>query len=468
MPEIVWTLPEDQQLVGTLSQTILNASDLTGVAEVVAGATGTKIATTSLSAAPLGSLTLALAIRPSGTVAPPPVDPGLPTNVVTIGTQTHSLDGVNPGSGGGTGGDAQYPGYRGPNQLVYYSNPTVTTTATNQYGVEVVVVTATNVVESVNDRQASADPTGTTIASGRYVLSGHGTARDWLLTNATVGATISFTGTPNPDPTPSPTPAPTPGSGYPVKAISLYKMIWSNSESAPMGSFPSACNVVRLAFAQNSPPSRTGDGPEGRSALMSGLATWRAAGKKVQISVGGAGGAVNTSARSTFLSGIASIKSDLESGGAGLDGLDWDIEASGMNQSDVLYISTQLKALYGANFAITFAPNGGNVSQYLPTAVACNNAGALDEYGQQFYDAPVSLSAAMGRISQAIGAGIPQSKISVGMMIQNDANHWTNQQCRDYMASIRQTYPAITKTYLWWAARTGTAQWASDMAAVIG
>jgi hypothetical protein len=467
MPDIVWTLPGGQQIVGSLTQTIVNASDIVGVQEVTAGATGTRTATSSLSATPLGSLTLSLAIRPSGGIAPPPVDPGLPPSTVSVGTQSFPLSGVNPGSSGGTGGDTAYPGYRGTNQLVEYINPTVTTTITNQWGVEVIIVAATGVVESVNDRVPAADATGTTIASGRYVLSGHGTARDWLLTNATVGATISFTGVVNPDPTPDPTPTPVTGA-YPVKAIGLYVMRWP-SNGPDISTIPAGVNNIRLAFAQNSPPSMVGWGSQGQSSCVSQLATRRAAGTRVIVSIGGQGGAISTVSRATFMQGIATIKGQLEaSSGGGLDGIDWDIEASSLSLADVVWISSQCKALYGANFAITFVPNGGNVTQYLPAAVACHQAGALDEYGQQFYDAPVSLSAAMGRISQAIGAGIPQSKMSVGMMIDSDSNHWTNAQCRGYMASIRQTYPGIVKAYLWEAQRAGTALWVSDMQAVIG
>lgn len=261
-----------------------------------------------------------------------------------------------------------------------------------------------------------------------------------------------------------PPPPPTPTTTYPAKEIAVYKMMWSVN-GPRLIDIPSQCNVVRIAFAQGQPPSLVGWGNQGQASFLADMTTMRARGVKFVVSVGGSGGAVSTSDRALFLSGIASIRSAM---GGVLDGLDWDIEASSMNLSDVVYISTQLKSTYGSNFAITFVPNGGNVSQYLPAAVACHNAGALDSYGQQFYDAVVSVDAAAGRIQEALNAGIPISKMAVGMMIGSTSNYWTNAQCRANMITLRSRFPGLQRAYLWEAARAGTALWASDMQSVIG
>jgi hypothetical protein len=261
-----------------------------------------------------------------------------------------------------------------------------------------------------------------------------------------------------------PPPPPVPSTTYPAKEIAVYKMMWSVN-GPRLADISPAVNVVRLAFAQGQPPALVGWGNQGQASFLADMAVMRARGVKFVISVGGSGGAVSTSDRATFLAGIANIRSAM---GGVLDGLDWDIEASALNQSDVVYISTQLKSIYGSNFAITFVPNGGNVSTYLPAAVACHQAGALDSYGQQFYDAVVSVDAAAGRIQEAINAGIPVSKMSVGMMIGTSSIYWTNAVCRANMITLRSRFPGLQRAYLWEAARAGTAQWATDMASVIG
>lgn len=468
MPEITWTLPTGHQAATPAAQTVSNGSDLTAVKEVASGATGVTTVTTNLSAAPLGSLRMSCAIRPKsdtpGGGDPTPTDPPVNANFkyAKINGVTFPISGINPGSTGGTGGDTNYPGGRGPNQLILYTNTPVATTVTNEWGCEV-PFGADLVIDAVNDRQPTASGTGTSVPASGYCLSGHGTARDFLVSNAVVGQSVTLLTDADPNPTPGGDPTPVTGA-YPVRAISVYKMCWSTN-GPNVSSIPSGCNVIRLAFGQGSPPGLVGYGSEGSTSFKAGVASKAAAGVRIILSLGGQGGAINTSNRTAFMQGVANVYNDLS---GNLHGIDWDIEASSLNRADVLWISQQVKATYGANFAVTFVPNGGNVSQYLPAAVDCYRAGVLDEYGQQFYDAPVSLSAAKGRINEAIGAGIPESKISVGMMIANDANHWTNDQCRTYMASIRADHPGITKAYLWEASRSGTSQWITDMQAVIG
>ena len=111
--------------------------------------------------------------------APPIGDP----NTAKIGSNTYPLVGTNVA--------------RGVSELVRYTRTSSqTVTPTNQYGVEVVISLSTNQVISVNDRNTTGSTTGTTIAAGTYVLSGHGVgngyAGQWLLDNATVGATVQL------------------------------------------------------------------------------------------------------------------------------------------------------------------------------------------------------------------------------------------------------------------------------------
>jgi hypothetical protein len=250
---------------------------------------------------------------------------------------------------------------------------------------------------------------------------------------------------------------------YPTKSLAVYAMRWSDSQG-PLSAVPAKCNVVRLAFANALPLRMTGWGPEGEAASLASLTALRARGCKISVSIGGGGYAIDLSNTSARVADMQFIASQL----GGIDGMDIDIEGSSIVQSQVLAFAAGCKAIFGPNFHVTMVPNGSNISQYLPVAVALHNAGNLDAFGQQFYDAPVSLAAAKGRIQEAINAGLPVSKYEVGMMIANDASHWTNAQCLSYMTDIRNTWPTIKGAYLWENSRAGTAQWATDIAGVLG
>ncbi len=108
----------------------------------------------------------------SPTPIPPVVAPVLPDTrpKVTIGTANYPLSGADIA--------------RDTDNLVMY---TTSPTPTNQWGTEVVI--ADGGVIQVLDRQASGSTSGTVIPAGAVVLSGHGAARDWLLTNARAGVT---------------------------------------------------------------------------------------------------------------------------------------------------------------------------------------------------------------------------------------------------------------------------------------
>jgi chitinase len=199
---------------------------------------------------------------------------------------------------------------------------------------------------------------------------------------------------------------------------------------------------------------------------LTDLAAKVAAGVRIHLSLGGAGGAINIANRSAILSGIANVRSQL---GGMLHGIDWDLEGSAtLGSADCAAISADLKSAYGSNFAITFAPNGSNQSQYRTAALACQAVGALDMIGQQYYDAVVSLSAAAGNIQVYLNAGIPISRISVGMMIGSSSIYWTNSVARSNMQSLMAQFPGLQKAYLWEAARAGTTEWAADMRSLIG
>ena len=369
----------------------------------------------------------------------PPVPPDVtPVVVLAGGSAFHTIDGVNTS--------------RGDGQLVLYRSP-VLATETNRWGTEVAVL-ATGVVTAVYPREA-ADTGPTPIPSGGYVLSGHAAAGTWLKDHAPVGAVLTLGTVPVP-----PTPAPT--GGYPEREIAGYHMMWG-SNGPDLDTVHPAFNVIRLAFASGSGPTMVGWSSAGLATFRAKALAMRARGVRFVVSLGGGGESLDPSNPPAFVDGLAGIKLQLSF----LDGIDWDWE-SGWNTSQVVAVSKAAVARFGTGFAVTFAPGGGSVANYLAAAVECQRSGILTSYGQQFYDAPVSVLAAAGRISEAVAAGIPISKISVGMMIAPDGSHWSNAQCKANFTALRAQFPGLQRAYLWELQRAGTAQWAADMAAILG
>lgn len=116
-------------------------------------------------------------------IAPPPPPPS--GDSVTVNGQTKALTGINV--------------TRTANALVMYTPAKGAATGTNAYGYEAAVVGGkVTVVQNGVGNMA--------IPSDGYVLSGHGTSKTWLVTNAKVGATVSLNGVTPPPPPPPPGP----------------------------------------------------------------------------------------------------------------------------------------------------------------------------------------------------------------------------------------------------------------------
>ncbi len=89
---------------------------------------------------------------------------------------------INPSSTNNSTGSG-FPGYRASNQLILYSHAYgKPRTETNEFGFEVTVI---------NGRVVEQEGSDSLIPNDRgYVLSGHGTARQWLIEHAPLGASI--------------------------------------------------------------------------------------------------------------------------------------------------------------------------------------------------------------------------------------------------------------------------------------
>ena len=128
-------------------------------------------------------------VLPPGVTSPTsPSTTAAPTSAksVSIGTQSRVIDGVNVA--------------RGANQLVLYTRTgSQVATPTNIYGAEVVIVGGR--VASINDRLVTGGGP-TPIPAGGSVLSGHDSARLWLIQNARVGVAVTIQAGVAPSPPP--------------------------------------------------------------------------------------------------------------------------------------------------------------------------------------------------------------------------------------------------------------------------
>lgn len=102
---------------------------------------------------------------------------------------SRQLDVINPTPQTNPKGSS-FPGARGPGQLVAYdSRYEKLNTSTNEFGYE---ATVRNGVVVAHEGADSEIPGGGTVANGNFVLSGHGSAKLWLVEAAPTGAKASI------------------------------------------------------------------------------------------------------------------------------------------------------------------------------------------------------------------------------------------------------------------------------------
>jgi hypothetical protein len=372
----------------------------------------------------------------------PDPEPEVIPDAVRASGATHPLAAVNPVRGP----DRDYPGGRGPDELVAYL-PGGSQAEANQYGV--VAVVADGRVVEVTAWQAGSWST----PQDGLILSGHGQAAAWLTAHARRDVAVELI---RQDDDPTPTPV-THG-----RMVAVYLKMWPNGKLPGLAAAAkSGITDVRLAFMQGSPLALVGWGSQTQDQVIEDCRTLRSRGVAVTASIGGKGGHVDTSSPTAVVDRVASLHATI-----GLDQIDWDVEASALRSSDVVEISQRLCDGYG--IAPTMAPNGSNVGTYLPVAVELHKRGILTAYGQQFYEAPVSLDAAKGRIDEAITAGLPPEVIQVGMMIGSGSKYWSLDTCAANMAAIKDEWPEIGGAYLWSETHSEVADWAAWMGAVLG
>ena len=256
-------------------------------------------------------------------------------------------------------------------------------------------------------------------------------------------------------------PAPMP---LPTRVVGVYYKAFSENPTPLSQSVPAGANVVYLSFLQGDPPRLTVDiTPQ----LVADVKALRAQGVRVIASAGGEDGPTNIANPDGFVQGVMDVNAQLP-----LDGLDWDIEDGDVwDTTNVVAISTRLKQVRGSAFAITMAPNGSLIDEYIPTAKALYDRNALDMIGQQFYGAPVTIEEAQDRVDQVVAAGIPDSRVGIGMMMPHGSDMagkvWDLQTCIAALEEIRRDHPGLRGVYLWEANRTDTGDWTRQMSSML-
>ena len=347
--------------------------------------------------------------------APAPV-----TNPLTNASTVKLGDGTFPIAGTDT--------HRSTDDLTVYTPEHGPTTGTNEWGAEAVVVDGK--VTALRDRQTTR-ATATTIPRNGIVLSGHGTARQFLLKGATVGASVSPGTEASPPPTTPPIASPSPGEAssalyLPSKVVAGYWPSWSSTR---LNTIDDNYNVVFLAFATGS-PNNTGTGGVSYNTRFSNaqmkadIAELRARGTRVILAVGGEGGYTHldsSSRRQAFLDSIVTINDQV----GPLDGLDWNFETNyiaapyrqaivGDVQQNIIWVSRQLKDRYGQSFAITKPPSPSSTHDRNWMA-AMHQAGVIDLVMPQWYDGGQG-SANVGNVDWwASALGGDHSKVGIGV-----------------------------------------------------
>jgi chitinase len=282
----------------------------------------------------------------------------------------------------------------------------------------------------------------------------------------------------------------TPTGGLPAKILGCYFTAWDSTY--PITDVPAEFNVIYLFNASNG-GTNTGDGSwkfsiDGSSYAQ--IQQVRQRGQKVILTVGGAGLGFAYTNRTQSTNCVNSIKNIISQIG-GVDGVDFNnFEAGVVNASNVAAMSTemvwiaqQLRAAYGADFAITSPPGGFNtggapvagiasgLGASLELMVALKDAGLLTYAGPQYYDwnfykGPGVVKAITDEWVGALG----EEHVAIGLSANYDfSSSLTLAECQREMSAILAAHPNIRGAFCWSAQNnmSGGNAWGSTIKATL-
>ncbi|MDQ1813055.1 glycosyl hydrolase family 18 protein [Massilia sp. CCM 9210] len=172
-------------------------------------------------------------------------------------------------------------------------------------------------------------------------------------------------------------------------------------------------------------------------------------GRKIILSVGGAGNGMsfpNRTKSQTFVNSIASIYSQL----GGIDGMDWNtFEADQRpDTAEMIWISLELKKRY-PGFIISAPPAPWNAidKEFCRAMVA---AGAMDYAAPQYYDGPGLNDPAYvaENVKQWVSL-LGANRVVVGFGISNAANYMSREQAVSAWNQVKANHPDIRGGFNW-------------------
>lgn len=192
-----------------------------------------------------------------------------------------------------------------------------------------------------------------------------------------------------------------------------------------------------------------GDGMGAATNLNADIAAVRALGRKVIMSIGGAGEDMSFPDRATsqtFVTSIAALYTQL----GGFDGIDWDTyEGTDMpDTTEMIWIGQQLKGMYPGFLVTTPPAPWSTVDQTFSSQMLA--AGALDYAAPQYYDGPNLATQAYVVPSVDTWAGLlGEEHVVVGFGVANATNYMTIQQAVSTWDAVLANHPGIGGAFDW-------------------
>ena len=250
----------------------------------------------------------------------------------------------------------------------------------------------------------------------------------------------------------------------PSKVLGCYYTAWDTG-TYKIGDVPTDFNVIYLfhckpaGSAVNGSWNNVGDGTFTfeyfNDIPRDQVQAVRARGQKVILTVGGAGAGYawdNRTKSTNFVNSFKAIADQL----GGVDGIDFNNYEAGIITSDnydavsteMVWIAQQLKAAYGANFAVTSPPQPNDTLQQ-SLMKALKDAGVLTYAAPQFYD--WSGFNAVGYISNSINtwsALLGEGNLAVGMSA-NYGNGPSLDDCAREWSTIKGAHAGVRGMFCW-------------------
>jgi chitinase len=245
-------------------------------------------------------------------------------------------------------------------------------------------------------------------------------------------------------------------SGLPAKIVAGY---WQRWQGPNVSEVPAAYNLQYAAVCQSDGGGGGGvtfyPDFEGDTQFRIDFNASKAAGCTWLLTVGGGGdGGIVMLTETNAVQMYNSLVPIIDS--YGFQGVDWDLESGtgGWNGPTLKSASQKLKDHYGSTFIISAAPRPFE-DYYRDWAVSMGSL--LDLFGYQFYDYPEASDAAFqhtyisSRTDEAVGLGIPASKLMIGAICYSgySAGHNTPQVYLDCFNEQKAKYPSIRGVFIW-------------------